>query len=62
MGKEWPPELPPLSGFLLFFVTCHAMQCHALSRNMYIFNPGGLQCAKKVGSDSLGLVVLLSGQ
>ena len=33
--EKWPPELPPLSGFLLFFVTCHAT-----SRNMYIFNPG----------------------
>ena len=40
-GKKWPPELPPLSGFLLFFVTCHAMQCHTVSRNMHIFNPGG---------------------
>ena len=35
-----------LTGFLLFFVTCHAArdvtQCHAMSRNIYIFNPGGL--------------------
>ena len=35
--EKGPPELPPLSGFLPFFVTCHAM-----SRNMCIFYPGGL--------------------
>ena len=37
--EKWPLELPPLTGFLLFFVTCHAV---TLSRNMYIFKPGGL--------------------
>ena len=36
--EKWPLELPPLTGFLLFFVTCHAV---TLSRNMYIFNRGG---------------------
>ena len=50
MGKEWPPELPPLSGFLLFFATCHAM-----SRNMYILSRGD-SSAKKIVSDSPGLV------
>ena len=27
--EKWPPELPPLSGFLLFFVMCYAI-CHAM--------------------------------
>ena len=22
---DWPPELPPCQGFLLFFVMCHAI-------------------------------------
>ena len=23
--ENWPPELPPCQGFLLFFVMCHAI-------------------------------------
>ena len=24
--ENWPPELPPCQGFLLFFVMCHAIR------------------------------------
>ena len=40
-----------LSGFLLFFLTCHAArdvaQCHKICR--YIFNPGGDSHMKEAG-------------
>ena len=49
--EKWPLELPPLTGFLLFFVTCHAVtlsRCHAIC----IFLTGGIPIWKGRGCSS----------
>ena len=37
--EKWPPEHLPVRVFAIFY---DVSRCNAMSRNMYIFNPGGL--------------------